>query len=394
MPLDGLELNPSLIGQNIAAARRSCNLNQADLARAIGVSRPTLIAIESGQRTPSPIVLAAIAAELRVNVRDLAVLPPPDVQSAVRFRDPLRNNEPAEPAYRALVAFGRTYRFLEEKANIRFRPRSVPPVLVDEVEDVDLAAETLAASERARLSLGDGPIVDLRGVLEQDAGILVFALPQLAETKGILGLFVFSNELPLVGFNPRQPDYRRQQWTLAHEYAHFLTNRFDLEITSEVDARKSRRKHEQFAEAFAANFLLPTSGVSRRVAELLSGAKSATVAQILLLADQFRVSFQAMCKRLESLGRIPKGTYEYVIDRGFRPIEAERSLGIERRTEALEPYPVRFIYMLASLRRSGSISEGDVVNFLQTDRLTARSILDAFEIGSAFPLDAPLEGKF
>lgn len=388
--LDGIELNPGIVGPNIAAARRRADLNQADLARSIGMSRPTLIAIESGQRAPAPSTLATIAATLGVQVRDLVALPTPDQQSITRFRDPLRTNDPAAKALNSLTEFGRAYRLIEEQARIRFRPRSVLPLVIDDLDDVDHAAENLAAAERARLSLGDGPILDIRAVLEQDAGMLVFALPQLAETK-IVGLFIFSSELPLVGFNPSQADARRQNWTLAHEYAHFLTNRFDPEVTYAAETRKSRRRHEQFAEAFAATFLMPSSGVSRRLAELLGGSKSTTVAQIVLLADQFRVSFQAMCRRLESLGRIPRGTYEHVLSRGLKLIEAERSLGIERRADLLEPYPIRFLYILSALRRRGSLSEGDVLRFLQTDRLTARSLLDVFETNSEFPIDAPLE---
>jgi len=293
----------------------------------------------------------------------------------------------ASSAVNALVDFGRYYRLLEQRSGKKFRSRSVPPIAIEELSDKEHAATDLALAERARLNLGDGPLLDVRAVLEQDAGVLVFGLRSL-EAK-VAGLFTYSLDLPLVGFNLVESDVRRQRWTLAHEYAHFLTNRYDAEITYE--GRKSRDAHEVFADRFATHFLMPASGVSRRLSEIIGGGERATVAHVLLLADQFRVSFQAMCERLEDMGRIPKNTYDHVMSRGFRPIEAERSLGIERRNEHLDAYPVRYTYLLSVLWREGLISEGDVATYLQTDRLSSREVLDAFEADTSFPIDVPLE---
>lgn len=390
MPLDGIELNPTVVGQNIAAARRRATLNQADLAEKVGISRPTLVAIENGQKAPAPLVLARLATELQVEVRDLVSLSPADEQAIVRFRDPLRTNEPARLAVDALIDFGRYYAILESKAKRRLRPRIAPPLSLDEDVDVITFAQDLAAAERARLSLGDGPLLDLRATIEQDAGLLIFGLPQLANTK-IAGIFVFASERGLIGLNMRQSDQRRQNWTIAHEYAHFLTNRYDPEITFENEEKRSRARHEQFAEAFASHFLMPTYGLSRRFSELIGGSQRASVGHIILLANQFQVSFQAMCRRLEAMDRIPKNTYDYVMSRGLKPIEAEKSMGIERRAQPLAPYPIRYTYLLSVQRRNGTLSEGDVARYLQTDRLTAREILDIFETDDSFPIDEPLE---
>src|SRR5438093_6933867 len=43
-------LNPTDLGQRLAGARRARNLSQADVARHLDVSRPTLVAIEKGTR--------------------------------------------------------------------------------------------------------------------------------------------------------------------------------------------------------------------------------------------------------------------------------------------------------------------------------------------------------
>lgn len=390
MPLDGLEVNPSVVGPNIAGTRKRASISQAELAKRLGVSRPTLAALETGQRIPSPTMLAQIASELGITVRDLVVLDPIDEQALVRFRDPLRTNEPARLAVDALIDFGRYYSAVEAKAKRKQHPRIAPPLALHEGIDVDHAAQDLAAAERARLNLGDGPIQNVELTLEQEVGVLTFGLPQLSETR-IAGIFVFASDRGLIGLNIRQADRRRQNWTIAHEYAHFLTNRYEPEITFEAESKKLRDRHEQFAEIFAANFLMPTYGLSRRFAELLGGIPRATVGHIILLANQYQVSFQAMCRRLESIDRIPKNTYDYVISRGLKPVEAERSMGIERRSQKQVPYPLSYIYMLSVMWRNASLSEGDIARYLKTDRLTARGLLEVFEGDEQFPIDEPLE---
>ncbi|HTW84499.1 MAG TPA: XRE family transcriptional regulator [Candidatus Sulfotelmatobacter sp.] len=391
MPLDGIDLDPGRIGANIANARKRAEppLNQKELADRVGVSRATLVSIESGQRPPSSTVLAAIADALKVRVRDIVALPVQDEAATIRFRNPLRGDESAEAAVNALIDFARRYAILEEQIGRR-RVRTIPPLALNDGDDVEHVAEDLATAERSRFNLGDGPLLDLRSVLENDVGMLIFGLPELGKTK-IAGLFTFAQDLPMVGFNVRQADPRRRRWTLAHEYAHYLTNRFDAEVTYEAGERRSRDPYEQLAERFAAHYLMPASGVTRRFAELIGGAKSATVAHVVMLANQFRVSFQAMCERLERLDRIPRNTYDYVMAQGFRPIEAELSLGIERKDEKLSSYPARYIYLLSVLHRRGAVSEGDAAAYLQTDRLSAREALSTIEADPFFPMDMSLE---
>lgn len=390
MPLNGLELDPTVVGQNVATARKRQSLNQAQLAQRLGVSRPILIAIETGQRAPTPTLLATISQVLNTSIRDLTSLVPADEQAVIRFRDPLRTNESARQAVDVLIDFGRYFALLETKTNRRRRPRVAPALALDDTVDIDHAAEDLAASERARLNLGDGPLTDIRLVLEQEVGVLTFGLPQLSNTN-IVGLFVYAHERGLIGINLRQADRRRQNWTIAHEYGHFLTNRYDPEVTFEIETRKARDRREQFAEIFASNFLMPAFGLSRRFSELLGGVPQATAGHLLLLASQYHVSFHAMCRRLESMGRIPKNTYDYLISKGLKPLEAERAMGIERADVELSPYPLDYVYMLSVLKRKGDLSEGDVAHYLQTDRLTARGVIDALDVDDMFPIDEPLQ---
>ncbi len=388
-----LGVDPGVLGANIAHARKRAEQTQDALAKRVGISRPILIAIESGQRLPSELQLHNIAESLQTSVRDLLSLGAPDEIIAVRLRA-LRGAEDAQPALEALEDYGRRYLHLEQMAQDRIVRREPPAFSLERAHNLEYAAEELAATERLRLGLGDGPLPDLRVVFEEDAGLRVFGLDELRKTK-ISGLFIYSREYgPLIGFNAAH-DSRRVRWTLCHEYAHYLSERFEPEITVENLERPRRNRRETFADAFAAQFLMPATGLSRRFSEMLSDAGGKLkVAHLLMLAQFFDVSFQALTQRLEEIGRVTRGTYEMLVSRGLKPREAEELLGFERR--AIDRLPFRYVFLVASLYGRGDISEGDVAAYLRTDRLTARELLQRVpepgeeDHGSQPGLDTPV----
>lgn len=368
------DLDPGRVGANIAHARKRARVTQDTLAKELGVSRPTYISIESGQRAPTDEQLFALAEKLGVSIRDLTSLAAPDSSTSVRFRG-VRSSAEAAAALDALEEFGRRYVTLEQLGEARVSRREPNVFPLDQVRNVARAAEELAATERLRLGLGDGPLPDLRAVFEEDVGLRIFGLTDLGKTR-IAGLFAYSAEYgPLVGFNAAH-DPRRARWTLCHEYAHFLTDRYEPEVTLEEHGpRKSKR--EAFADAFAARFLMPSSGLSRRFSEMLNDAGgNMTAAHLVMLAQFFGVSFQAVTQRLEELDRVTRGTYEFLVSEGFKPRDAERALGLEMR-EPAERLPFRYAVLVASLYARGTLSEGDVAQYLRTDRLTAREMMQA-----------------
>jgi Zn-dependent peptidase ImmA (M78 family)/DNA-binding XRE family transcriptional regulator len=370
MPFD---VDPVVIGANVASARKRAKITQEALAKLIGVSRPTLIAMEAGQRAITELELHSIANGVGSSLRDLMNLGVPDALASVRFRA-TRGTDEAQPALEALEEYGRRYVRLEQLAGDRIQRREPPTFSLDRAKNLERAAEELAATERLRLGLGDGPLPDLRVVFEEDAGLRIFGLEELRKTR-ISGLFAYSSEYgPLVAFNAAH-DPRRIRWTLCHEYAHYLTERYEPEITVDPGEAPVRRdRGEVFANAFAARFLMPATGLSRRFSDMLSDADGEIkVAHLLMLAQFFEVSFQALTQRLEDIGRITRGTYDMLRERGFKPLEGEALLGFERRH--LDRLPFRYVFLVATLYAKGLVSEGDVAAFLRTDRLSARELL-------------------
>ena len=386
-----IRTNPATLGANITAARKRRSLTQANLAERLGISRPTLIAFESGQRLPTEEQISGIARELQITLRDLLSLGAPDHALTVRFRA-LRGGEGAEVALERLEDYGRRYHLLEELTNDRIARREPPLFSMERVTNIQRAAEELAATERLRLGLGDGPLPDLRATFEEDAGLRIFGLDELRKTK-ISGIFAYSEVYgALIGFNSGH-DSRRVRWTLCHEYAHYLANRFELEVTEDREPSSRRDRHEVFADTFAAHFLLPTTGVSRRFSEMLNDAGGELrVSHLILLAQFFEVSFHAMVQRLEDLDRISSGTYDLLKSRGFKPHEAESILGLGARPQ-LERFPSRYVFLVATLYHRGEISEGDAAAYFHVDRLRAREILqglpepDDADSGLDFPIE-------
>lgn len=103
----------------------------------------------------------------------------------------------------------------------------------------------------------------------------------------------------------------RGNWSLAHEYAHFLSTRYQSDVVLE-SGRWARPLAEQFADRFAAHFLMPRGGVNRRFSELREARpdKNVRIADLLQLAQFHRVSAQAMVLQLEVLRRLPRGTWD------------------------------------------------------------------------------------
>jgi Zn-dependent peptidase ImmA (M78 family) len=168
-------------------------------------------------------------------------------------------------------------------------PRQYP--LDDSRISPEQFAEDVAQEERNRLGLGNAPISNLRAVFEEAVGLRIFFYEM---PPSVAGLFGYNDRLGgCIGVNIGHPWYRGN-WSLAHEYGHFLTTRFCADVDIMQKGRWGKHRAERFADSFAANFLMPRGGVNRRLSEVeMSGKERVTIADLVTLADYFGVSVQA-----------------------------------------------------------------------------------------------------
>jgi Zn-dependent peptidase ImmA (M78 family)/DNA-binding XRE family transcriptional regulator len=359
------------LAARLRAARESRGLTQAQAASELGVSRPLLIAIEKGTRDASPGEIVRLAEIYGRPVSELQRSTPPPVSIGARFRAALAS---APDSGELSGAVNQLEEQSDNYLDLLRRARTEAPGRYPSARNIShldpwQAGEDLAIEERNRLGIGDGPIRPLREVLEIEVGLRVFLLPL---PRYVAGLFVHVDELGgCIGVNISHPSERRH-WTMAHEYAHFMATRDRAEVTP-VSPRRNPPESERFADAFAANFLMPRSGLSRRFHELKRSKEGkVTPATLIQLARAYGVSVQALTLRLEDLKLVPLGIWDRLRDNDFQPRAAARVLGLEPTERAADAFPLHYRLLAVQLYADGDITEPQFARYLGTDIVGAR----------------------
>jgi Zn-dependent peptidase ImmA (M78 family)/transcriptional regulator with XRE-family HTH domain len=354
------------LGARIESARQARGLTQAEVAAAVGVSRPTYIAVESGRRRPGPEELARLAELLGVSAHELLRTRPP-VGSIVPLFRGSGESAPVTAVVAEVQSLLDDYLELESLCESPLA-RSYPAVYDPAGLGSSAAGAEVADRERKRLGLGDGPLPNLREVLEADVGLRIFCLPM---PPRVSGLFAYSDTLGgCIAVQSAHPA-GRQLWSLAHEYAHFLAHRYQAEVTHLRTERRGSQR-EVFAEAFARHFLMPSSGLRRRFHDLVRAGGVITPATLVSLTDLYGVTFEALVLRLEDLRLLRTGTWDELHEAGFRLGAAPQSLGMDD-PGGMSLLPRRYVALAARAGVAGLITEGQLARFLRTDRQQARA---------------------
>ena len=378
-----LAIDPRVLGRRLQEARKARGFTQQDAAESLAVARTTITALEKGDRQTRPDELIRLASLYGRRVSDLVGPKEPIADFAAQFRTAAVRGAPDDlqeemrQALRDFQDLCQDYLYLEQLSGVSPGP-TYPPQYPTTGTAPEEAAQDVASFERNRLGLGDGPILRLRETLEQDVGVRVFSMGMPSRVAGI---FAYTDELGgCIAVNARHPGERRR-WSLAHEYAHFLTSRY----RSEVFLLGSHRRvpaTERFADTFARCFLMPESGLRRRFNELVrASGGNVTAADVCRVAHYYFVSVEAMMLRLEELGVLPAGTWERLRDRGFKAREAQDHLGLPPHPSDDRLLPSRYEFLAARAHEVESLTEGELARLLRTDRVSARRTLQ--RLGSA-----------
>jgi Zn-dependent peptidase ImmA (M78 family)/DNA-binding XRE family transcriptional regulator len=367
-------IDPRTIGVRLREARKARGQTQQQAADHLGVARTTLTAIEKGERRIQPSELIRLAALYGRSVGELLRRGEPVEAFAVQFRATLAPDLYEEADLIAhqgeFQRLCEDYLELERICNSPLPRRYPPPLEIGGIAP-EIAAEDAASSERNRLGLGDGPILNLRELLENDVGLRIFYMDL---PSPVAAMFAYTESLGgCVVVNRNHPEERRRH-SIGHEYGHFLTKRFQPEITF-LGRYQRQPEHERFAEAFARAFLMPAAGLSRRFHELQRSRDGrVTPADLCVLAHFYFVSVEALARRLEELRLLPMGTWDRLREAGFRVREAQAILQLPERRGVDQPLPMRYIYLAAEAYARADLSEGQFARFLRVDRIEAREL--------------------
>jgi Zn-dependent peptidase ImmA (M78 family) len=231
-------------------------------------------------------------------------------------------------------------------------------------------AERNAETFRTIFAGGDivGPLFHLPAIAIEKLRVLLFVIPE----RAVDGASAIVNGYPFIFVSPRFPP--RMLFTLAHEIGHLITHHHTnkefacLDLLNETGRiKRSSKKSESFADAFASCLLLPRAGVGialKKVRELGSSTSDAIGdVEILYLSRIFGVSFQAAAVRCEDLSLLPRGgaisIYEKLLKNHGSPEKRAEELNLPPRPKIEFPTVPRHL-LDAAIRKiqAGEMSVG------------------------------------
>ncbi|HUT90334.1 MAG TPA: XRE family transcriptional regulator [Thermoguttaceae bacterium] len=384
-------IDPKVLGQRLSESRKARGLTQQEAADHLGVSRPTLIAIEKGARAPKAEEIVQLARYYGRRVHEFVRpgAPMADLQPQLRTAARKMSVETADlvQGIADLQQFADDYCELERLMRAPMTHSYPPELRIGGRVDVAAIAEDAAIQERRRLGLGDQPVLRLRSILENDVGARVCygSLP-----SAVAGMFAYGSDVGCcIMVNWKHPAERRRA-SLAHEYGHLFVDRYKPGI-DRVHNRGRKAADERFAEAFAMSFLMPASSIRRRFNDVVTATEDFQIADLCRLSHMYFVSVEAMAFRLEGLGLIPRGTRDHLKESGFQVRKASQMLNLPSNPERKDRFPQRYVFLAISAFEQARISEGQLARFLRCDPVTVRAIVAEILTSQEVSIDGEVE---
>ena len=388
--LDSVNLHD--LGRELQDARKKRGMTQEEAAELLGVARTTLTAIEKGTRRIKASELVKLARAYGRQIGDFVHSRPQIESFQVQFRGPSSRTEHEEELIAPYISefedLCRDYLTLEEITSSPL-PRKYPAEYDISGLPILYAAESVAMQERNRLNLGDGPLPTnpvLRVVLEQEVGLRIFFMPL---PQGFSAIYHYDHRLGgCIAINSTHPEERRRL-SLAHDYGHFVAQRFKPEVLIE-DGYARKPESELFADKFSLHFLMPVSGLIRHFNDIKRTKEKVTILDICRLANYYGVSVQALVLWLEENWLLRTGTWDALKSYGFKVREAQQQAGIEPLPERDELLPERYRYLAWVALETEAISEGQFAHFLRLDRLKARRVAEELRNNSIGEMESAI----
>jgi Zn-dependent peptidase ImmA (M78 family) len=372
-------LSQEEIGERLRIARETAKVTQATAAAEINVARTTIVAIEQGQRRARLDELQKLAALYGVSVNTLMRREAIHVDLKPRFRKTGEQDSDVESAIDLLTTLVQAETELENLLGAERNRNDLPerPLLPG---DVSLQAEQNASELRQWLGLGLAPVHDMISLLGLQLGLRIYV--RRLPTK-ISGLYAFDETAgACILLNASHPASRRAQ-TAAHELGHFVSTRRAPDALYDGSPEASRE--ERYANTFSRAFLTPARAVMSKFSDITAGATQLTRRHVILLSHTFGVSREAMVRRLEELRLTKNGTWDWfqtnggITDEHARQVIGDSAVADSAPFDFGEIVPMRLSLLASEAWRRGLLSEGQISQILQIDRLDVRQLLDTYD---------------
>lgn len=374
------------IGERLRLAREAVKIKQAQAADAIKVARTTIVAIEKGERRPRMNELQQLARLYQTSVNALLREESIHIDLAPRFRRMFSaEDKAADQAVGLLAELAKAEVELENLLGIK-RTRNYPPERPILPGDVRIQAENDAMELRQRLGIGIAPITDIVTLLEMEVGVRVY----VRRFDGrISGLFVYDETLGAsILLNANHPRERRNQ-TAGHETGHFISTRRQPELLRSQEGTNTRE--ERYANAFGRAFLTPARAMMQKFQEVTGGSDNLSRRHVIILSHFFGVSREAVVRRLEELGLVKQGAWDWfeangnITDQHARQVLGDLSVPDAYKAEADRPTTLRLNLLASEAYRKELLSEGQLARMLHLDRVELRELLTSQELEGSEP---------
>lgn len=359
-------------GSRITERREQLRWTQLQVGGALKVPRELVSMWENDVRMPNLRQLSDLAALFDTSASFLLTGKNESAEDA-QPRLLLRGCDSDSPETKRALDLWLT--FLNDWADLRESPigRAVPPKKIDRGPDFSdiRSASKLALEVRDCFDLGLFALPDLYAFLDENNILVCQAkLGSIGDgNQGISGVFL---NHPRVGFSiltNGETSRGRQMFTLAHEFAHALFHYGAIDcIVSRYGERSAR---EQFADAFAAHFLVPGKGLQQILHEFTRSPLDEY--DVLYLAHYFNVSYAFMLNRLDFEGHITsdqKRKWQTYSPRSLaRHVGLDPELFRSRADEELyfNKYPVSVLNRVRELIEQDELSIGQAADLLRLD---------------------------
>ncbi|MEW6108517.1 MAG: XRE family transcriptional regulator [Nitrospirota bacterium] len=317
----------------------------------------TLSSIESGEREIKAWELAKLAEIYGRKIDYFLSSQAKIAQPRVLWRDPEKTENKIE-AERRFIAFCQNYKRLLEltrEENIKLPVFAQPEKKEFKRGGFDYAVE-LAEEYRRALNLGGRPAYSLPTVLEQLLNILILyidvgSIVSGASTSGDFGkaILVNSSDAPW-----------RRNYDLAHEFFHLIT--WDLFSDEEIysTSKNGKSEVEQWADAFAAAFLLPSEEVRREFSKRLEDSKISYI-NLVEIAREFKVSIEALLWRLVNLKLLKR---KDVIDSKDNIKDVDKKMRVGDWAEDKPYLSSRYITLAIKALQLGKVSKAKFAEYI------------------------------
>jgi Zn-dependent peptidase ImmA (M78 family)/transcriptional regulator with XRE-family HTH domain len=366
------QIPSATLADRLVQARNKQKIVQQEAADTLGISRPTFINIEKGQRRLTPSELLKLAELYAVDASSLVTTDQDGFDLTVQFRHDLEKHDlglgvkldALDTAIKQLQEMAIAYRELEQMLGKK-RHFNVPTQYsLSGHRDLKAYAAQVARQERARLQLGDEPVPQLAQVLEEEFGVRVFRFPMPSWVSGFYG---YAPGLGgCIALNEGHPP-ERQLHTLGHEKGHLLTAAQSVQVQVQ-STRTKNTPEEQFAGAFGMHFTLPELGVKKLVFDCIerNDGQAPSITDLVAMSHYYGVSFEAFLRRLVDLGFLPSGdvkrlTSMKVVKETKQNLSLTSNQVVSELDQILARYPERYKQYVVEAYEKDLLESNDII---------------------------------